>query len=476
MTTAPMMTTEEALRRRPVSARMRILGWYVALLAVALVAALLLQRALLLSQVSSDADEALDQEVEELRQLAGGNDPETGEPFGGDVATIFDVFLSRNAPLTGEAVVTFVQGDPYKADITGSELVGTPLADEWASLTEPSRGEVDTSAGPLRYLAVPVGFDGDVAGVFVVAIFLADALAGVNDALRVGALVYGSIFLVATAFAWVAAGGVLRPLRDLSETAGAITDTNDLSRRIPAEGSDEIADLGRTFNAMLDRLEEAFETQRRFVDDAGHELRTPITVIRGHLELMGDDPTERAETVEVVTDELDRMSRIVDDLLLLAKSEQGDFIDPHPMDLGTFTTEIIGKARVLDDRPWSIDRREEAVVVADQQRLTQAVMNLVRNAVEHTPAGTPVAVGTARAGDRVEVWVRDEGPGVDPAEVDHLFERFHRGAEGRRSTDGAGLGLAIVRAIAEGHGGDVTVTGGPGRGSTFTIRIPAEGG
>lgn len=470
------MTTDRGRRRRPPSARMRILGWYIALLAVALVAALFLQRAFLLSQVSSDTDLFLDQEVAELRQLAAGNDPETGEPFGGDVAAIFDVFLSRNAPLTGEAIVTFVGGEPYNADVTGSDLVGTSLADDWAVLTEPSRGEVDTSAGPLRYLAVPLTFDGEVAGVFVVAIFLADALAGVNDVVRLGALVYGTIFLVATGFAWIAAGGVLRPLRDLSDTAQAITDTDDLSRRIPAEGDDEIADLGRTFNEMLDRLEEAFETQRRFVDDAGHELRTPITVIRGHLELMGDDPAERAETVAIVTDELDRMSRIVDDMLLLAKSEQGDFIDPHPMDLGTFLEDVVGKARVLDDRPWSVDRREEAVVVADEQRLTQAVMNLIRNAVEHTPAGTPVAVGSARAGDDVEIWVRDEGPGIDPAEAEHLFERFHRGAEGRRSTDGAGLGLAIVRAIAEGHGGSVAVTGGPGRGSTFTIRIPAEEG
>lgn len=471
------MTTESASRfRRPASARMRILGWYVAILAVAVVAALLLQRAFLLSQASTDADDALDQEVAELRQLATGNDPETGEAFGGDVAAIFDTFLARNAPLSGEAVVTFVGGTPYKADLGGSQLVETSLADEWAAVLEPTRGEVDTSQGPLRYVAVPLSFDGEVAGVFVVAMFLEDALAGVTDAVRLGALVYGGVFVVASAFAWVAAGGVLRPLRDLSDTAQAITDTDDLSRRIPAEGDDEIADLGRTFNGMLDRLEEAFDTQRRFVDDAGHELRTPITVIRGHLELMGDDPADRAQTIEVVTDELDRMSRIVDDLLLLAKSEQADFVDPHPMDLGTFTEEVVGKARVLDDRPWSIDRREDAVIVADEQRLTQAVMNLVRNAVEHTPVGTPVGIGTAQVGDIAEIWVRDEGPGIDPAITDHLFERFARGDEGRRSTDGAGLGLAIVRAVAEGHGGDVTVTGGPGRGSTFTIRIPVGGG
>ena len=462
------MTTTE---RRTVSARARILGWYVLLLAVALVAALLLQRALLLRQASVDADLALDQEVSELRQLAGGVDPATGEPFAGDVEAIFDVFLSRNVPLEGEGVVTLVDGLPYKTDVTGAQLVGSDVAAQWARVSQPTRDEVQTERGGLRYLAVPLELDGEVHGVFVVSIFMESRLESIDDVVRLGALVYGTIFIVASTLAWVAAGGVLRPLRELRDTAAGISDS-DLSRRIPVSGNDEIADLGRTFNSMLDRIEDAFATQRRFVDDAGHELRTPITVIRGNLELMGDDPEDRAATVALVTDELDRMARIVDDLLILAKSEQADFVQPHPMDLGAFTDELVAKAKLIADRPWSVDAREEVVVVADEQRLTQAMTNLIRNAAEHTPPGTPVAIGSALRDGEAVLWVRDAGPGVPASDRDRLFERFARGSRGKRSTDGAGLGLAIVAAIADGHGGSVTVTDAPGGGALFSIRLP----
>ncbi len=463
-----MPTTTE---RRSISARTRILGWYVLLLAVALVAALLLQRALLLRQAVVDADLALDQEVSELRQLAGGVDPSTGEPFAGDVEAIFDVFLSRNVALEGEAIVTLIDGLPYKTDVAGAALATSELAADWASVTAPVRAEVEWEGAPMRYLAVPLELEGEVLGVFVVAIHMESRLASINDVVRLGALVYGTIFIVASTLAWVAAGGVLRPLRELRDTAAGISDT-DLSRRIPVSGHDEIADLGRTFNSMLDRLEEAFDTQRRFVDDAGHELRTPITVIRGNLELMGDDPADRRTTVALVTDELDRMARIVDDLLLLAKAENTDFIEPHPMDLGTFTDELLAKAKVLDERPWTLESREEAVIAADEQRLTQAMMNLIRNAAEHTPRGRPVAIGAALRGDEAVLWVRDDGQGLQADEKARLFERFARGTRGRRSTEGAGLGLAIVAAIAEGHGGSVSVEDAVSGGATFTIRIP----
>lgn len=465
-----MMTTE----RRSVSARARILGWYVLLLAVALVAALLLQRALLLRQASVDADLALDQEVNELRQLAGGVDPATGSPFAGDVEAIFDVFLNRNVPLEGEGVVTIVNGLPYKTDVTGAELVAMGLAERWAAVNESTRQELDTEQGPLRYLAVPLDLDDDTLGVFVVAILMESRLASIDDVVRLGALVYGTIFVVASTLAWVAAGGVLRPLRELRDTAAGISDS-DLTRRIPVSGNDEIAALGRTFNSMLDRIEDAFATQRRFVDDAGHELRTPITVIRGNLELMGDDPDERKSTVAVVTAELDRMARIVDDLLVLAKAETSDFIEPHPMDLGAFTDELFAKAKLMSERPWSVDGREEVVIVADEQRLTQAMMNLIRNAAEHTPSGTPVAIGSALQNGEAVLWVRDEGPGVPVEDRERMFERFARGARGKRRTEGAGLGLSIVAAIADGHGGAATVTDADGGGAVFSMTIPIKG-
>ena len=154
-------------------------------------------------------------------------------------------------------------------------------------------------------------------------------------------------------------GRVLAPLRLLTDTARSITET-DLTRRIPVSGHDEIAELARTFNAMLDRLERAFASQRAFVDDASHELRTPITIVRGHLELLGDDPDERRETVALVTDELDRMSRFVDDLLLLARAERDDFLRVGEVELGALTDELLDKAARSARARWQLEARGEA--------------------------------------------------------------------------------------------------------------------
>lgn len=461
------MTTEG----RTVSTRARILGWYVLLLAVALVAALLLQRAFLLRQVEGDVDVALDQEASEFRQLAGGIDPATGQPFAGDIERIFEVFLSRNVPLEGEGVVAIIDGRVDKADVVGAELARSALADEWLSVTTPTRRESVIEVGPVRWLGVPIEVEGRPQGLFVVAILMRPRLDAVGDAIGLAGAVYGSIFVIASALAWVAAGGVLRPLRDLQATAGSISES-DLSRRIPVSGDDEIARLGRTFNAMLDRLADAFATQRRFVDDAGHELRTPITVIRGNLEVMADDPADREATMRLVTAELDRMSRIVDDLLLLAKSDAREFIDPHPLDVGTFTDDLLARAAIVDRRPWTLDGRAEVVVDADEQRLTQAMMNLVENVARHTPRGAPAWIGSRVADDVVVLSVRDSGPGI-PDDPRPLFERFSRGTAGRAS-DGAGLGLAIVDAVAAGHGGEVVARNVEG-GAVFEVMVPFGG-
>jgi signal transduction histidine kinase len=207
------------------------------------------------------------------------------------------------------------------------------------------------------------------------------------------------------------------------------------------------------------------------VDDAGHELRTPITVIRGQLELLSDDPVERKETIDLVTDELDRMSRIVEDLLVLARSEQPDFIETHPIDLAEFLEELSVKASALSGREITVIASTPGVFEGDRQRLTQAVMNLTRNAFEHGPPGVEVGIGGMIDGAATCIWVRDNGPGIPPDVQERLFERFYRGRQGRRSTQGAGLGLAIVRAIAEGHGGTVELESGSA-GTTFMIVLP----
>jgi signal transduction histidine kinase len=224
---------------------------------------------------------------------------------------------------------------------------------------------------------------------------------------------------------------------------------------------------------MLDRLQAAFATQKDFLSDVSHELRTPITVIRGHLETLGSSPAERAEAAAIIEDELERMSRYVDDLLLLTQAVRPDFLRPAPVDLDLFTHDLFTKARSLGDRAWRLDGTGIGIVHADQQRLTQAVMNLAENAVHHTARGERIWLGSSLVGNTARLWVRDEGPGVDPGNRERIFERYAQ-AGPRSGAGGSGLGLAIVRAVAEGHGGKVELESTPGIGSTFTIAIPAE--
>jgi signal transduction histidine kinase len=262
-------------------------------------------------------------------------------------------------------------------------------------------------------------------------------------------------------------------VRRVTQMARTIEGT-DLRRRIAVEGDDELAELAATFNAMLGRIERSFTTQRRFLDDAGHELRTPITIARGHLELLGEDPQEREETIALVLDELDRMGRIVNDLLLLAKAEQPDFLNVGPVDVDALTDDLYAKTRALAPRTWVLESRAEGVVVADRQRLTQAVVQLAQNAVQHTGASDEIALGSFLADGELRLWVRDSGAGISAEDQERVFDRFVRG-RGASSCDGAGLGLSIVSAIADAHGGRVQLRSRPGGGALFTVVVPVDG-
>jgi two-component system, OmpR family, sensor kinase len=454
-------------------ARTRVLLAFVILLALSTLASTLALRQILLARAGERVDQELVQEVNEFRELVrDGRNPLTGEPFGNDVESLFDVFLDRNVPGENEAIFTFVDGEPYdsREGVASDRLLDRVM--QLGSNQRTERGEVQTEEGEIRYLAVPVEVGERRRGEFVVAVHLGQERREVQEAVQVAAGVSLAVLLIASALAWVIAGRVLAPLRTLRTTAQSITET-DLTRRLDVHGNDEIAELGQTFNAMLDRLEAAFASQRALVSDAGHELRTPITIVRGHLELLGDDPAEREETIALVTDELDRMARFVDDLLLLAKAEQADFLRPSPLDLDVLTDEMFAKAKALADRDWRLAGTGTGRLTADRQRLTQAVMQLAQNAVQHTEPGDRIALGSAIRNGTVRLWVADSGPGVPPHEQSAIFDRFHRGGDRRRS-DGAGLGLSIVRAIAEAHGGHVELDSPAGQGATFTLIFPTE--
>ncbi len=466
------------LRRALRGTRTRILAAFVVLMVCSTALSVVGIYELLLVRTSERVNASLRQEVEEFRQLAQGRDPSTGRPFGDDVKAIFRLYRQRNVPGEGESVAMVADGKVFLT-LSGTRGGSIDLASEaprWARIRSPQAGELETPTATVRYLAVPAqqAGGGDVRGVFVVASSLSAERDEVVDAVRLAAIVLVSVLLIASALAWVLAGRVLAPLRELDDAARAISDT-DLSRRIAVTGNDELAELGRTFNAMLDRLERAFATQRSFVSDASHELRTPITIVRGHLELLGDDPEERRETIALVTDELDRMSRFVDDLLLLARAERDDFLRVGAVELGALTDELADKATGLGPRRWDVEARGEARLVADRQRLTQAVMGLAQNAVQHTEEGDAIWIGSAVDDGEASVWVRDSGPGIARADQQQIFERFARVSASRRRSEGAGLGLSIVRAIAEAHDGRVELVSRPGAGATFTIVLPLEG-
>jgi two-component system OmpR family sensor kinase len=466
----------QRLRGALSSVRLRLVWWVVVVLAIATIVSVVVVRQILLQRLDARIDGELRQEVGEVELLAAGNDPETGAPFQGDVERIFEVALSRNVPSRSETILAFEDGE---LEGVSSGEAGPPVSalpvDDWATLQEPARGRLTTGGTVIDYLAVPFLVDGVPAGVFVVAIDRA-GLSADTDAAALAAAFVGLIMLVVGSILAIRlADRILVPVREVRQTAQAISES-DLSQRIDVRGHDEISELAATFNDMLDRLEAAFATQRRFIDDAGHELRTPITVIQGHLDTLGDDPQERARTLALLDDELGRVRRMVDDLITLARSERPDFLRPGPVDLGDLTREVADKARGLGDRAWSVEQVADEPIWADGQRLTQALLQLCENAVRHTTAGQPIAIGSAVVGDEVTLWVRDSGPGVPIDEQARIFERFVRGRDGRRRSEGSGLGLSIVSAIAEAHGGRPRLVSPPDGGATFTITIPLRRG
>lgn len=451
------------------SARARILGWMLLLVAVALAGSVLATRAVLDATLDARMNAELTHEVTKFRQYTANAHP-------AGVRQLLTDYLGQAEPERDETYFSIVDGHAARRvsrDPPARLDTDAAFVRHLAAAREPTTGRTDSRAGEVRYAVIPVHVAGDRhTGALVVAEFTRYDAQRDATTVRVLSLVGFGALLVAGAVGAVVAGRVLAPIRVLRQTADDITST-ELTRRIDVRGGDDIARLARTFNRMLDRLEQGFATQRRFLDDAGHELRTPITVIRGHLELMGDDPAERAETLALVTDELDRMRRIVEDLLLLAKSDQPNFLSPGPVELADLTVGVLAKSRALGDRRWSVDELAEQVVLADGQRLTQALLQLTSNAVAHTGTGETIAVGSALRDGRVLLWVRDTGTGLPGGDTEWLFDRFTRGDE-RGPGGGAGLGLAIVRSIAVAHGGTVRADGRPGQGATFTIDLPAR--
>lgn len=223
--------------------------------------------------------------------------------------------------------------------------------------------------------------------------------------------------------------------------------------------------------SSADGAEASFDTQRRLLDDVRHELKTPITIVRGHLELMDpNDPADAGATRELGIAELDRMTRLIGDIDLLAAVESDSF-SMGDVELAELTRRVADLVGVIPGHTWSVEQSAQAVIRGDRDRLLQAWLQLADNAAKYTPTGSAIEIGSAVHPSGAQLWVRDHGPGIPPAMRHRVFRRFDRGA-GKRSVGGSGLGLAIVDAIAKAHGGRCIVAETPGGGATLTLEIP----
>ncbi|WP_208094692.1 sensor histidine kinase [Brevibacterium limosum] len=464
-------------RRRGTSARTRILAWIMLVLTVAVFIIVTSTARAELAGVRSHAGAELEHEVTKFRDFAARPDPADDRPYT-SVRDLMTSHLQNNLPEHTETFFSIVDGqeDQRSADTPPLRLDQDPDFIAVASeTTTPRSGEMKTSVGPVAYAIVPVEIEGQPQRAQLVIIeFLASDLDEAWTTIWTMSSV-AVVALVAAGFlGWIVAGRVLEPIRRLRETAAGIGE-DELSRRIEVTGNDDVAQLGVTFNRMLDRLEAAFDGQRQLLDDAGHELRTPITVVRGQLQVMGDEPEDRQSTLDLVDDELQRMSRLVDDLVMLARSERPDFLDLANTDLMDLVISSFSKASALAPRNWIIDAAPEGFGLVDEERLTQALLQLASNAVDHTGPEDTIAFGGHLDGDTVRLWVRDTGAGIAVEDQERIFERFAKGRTARSGRKGTGLGLTIVDRIARAHGGTVSVKSDAGKGALFTLTLPWHG-
>jgi two-component system, OmpR family, sensor kinase len=456
----------DSQNRRAMPVAVRLVGTYALIVTATLLVVAGLAYDLTRHQLASDLDTQLTSTVASYERATTLNKVQTSAqlmhltrhwlheqvvPAGGAIA-----FRSPEGPIMSAT------GSIDLSSIAGGSLLLHSLT---ASLTDVKAGTTS-----LRAMVVPLSVGGKPAGTLVVADSIADAKRGLS------ALLFGIGWatalgvVLATLLGFFAIRRILQPLKRVSKSAEDIEATGDLSRRVGVTGPpDEVGRLAESFDAMLTKLEGSFRSQQRFLSEASHELRTPITVARGRLELL--DAPER-EDVHAIVDELDRMAGMVDHLLLLARLDEGLDLAIEPVEVELVMREALLRGMADEPREATVEADPDLFVLADHERLLQVLTNLVRNAVQHAGDEARIEL-TARANGREAViTVHDTGRGIAPEDLPHLFERFYRAASARRQNPtGAGLGLAIVSSLVENMGGRISVISPPDQGTTFTVTL-----
>jgi signal transduction histidine kinase len=475
----------------PTSLRWRLTLWVAALLLLSAAAVFVVIYADTGSELRRQIDRDLAGDTSQLAQALRSSAGQDGRRIA-QVATRY----VRGQPYTANSTLLFVLVPGQPTTSNHPEVFGARRPEEGETpaqqaqenqaarrLVSPRLGystEHVADVGSVRIHERPLGLGGITAVVAA-----GEPLASVERAQHglAGAFVLAGalVLLIALLASYMAGARVSAPLRRMAQVATRV-DAGEFAPRmeVSRDRRGELAILAEAFNHMLDRLSHAFERQREFVADASHELRTPLTVIRGQLEVLAaqDEPTaaEVRRVEEVVSAEIGRLDRLVEDLLLLAQAEQQDFLRPESIPLGPFLSELWGGLELTARRRFELGRVPDGSVRGDPDRLAQALRNLARNAIEHThaPEGL-VRLEVGRVGqERIRFAVLDDGPGIPPEERARIFERFHRiDAARNRNSGGTGLGLAIVRAIAEAHGG-IARAGEPasGKGALVELVLP----
>lgn len=359
---------------------------------------------------------------------------------------------------------------PYPPEIHQENLRGKAL-----------RITIHVADIPVRLYAAPI-FVGSPPKKPLGAVIVGQSLESIETTLRLTALFLTGGTLAAMLLAAMIGAFLARksfqPIDEINKTVKRIVGAQDLQQRLlmPA-AMDEIGQLTVTINNMLERLHNFFQAQVRLSADVSHELRTPLTVIRGNVDLLrrgaADDPAELKETLAVIDGELDRMSRIVADLLLLSQADAGMSLRMGTVELDTILLEVYQRARVMANGVTiKLGHEDQAVVYGDADRLRQLLINLVTNALKHTPPGGSVTLSLYRDAEWVRIIVADTGRGIATTALPHIFERFYKAENNKQK--GSGLGLSIAQWIARAHHGQVTVTSEQGQGSTFTLWLPLQ--
>ena len=457
--------------------RVRLTLWYVALLTLVLLpfSAFLyfslsrellaqLDRALLAEGQQMNSEVDVDKEAwgEELEFEGKGDELEPGV-----VVALYDLAGTR---------------------VSANDSYHLPPGPPREALTRAAQGEHALSSVAMpdgsrwRVLTRPAVYKGRTVGVLQVARSQRDMEAALGSLGAVLAIALPLMLIPAFAGGLFLAGRALNPVDRIVRTAEEIG-AEDLSRRLNLSSSgDELGRLAATFDRMLDRLEGAFQRQRQFTADAAHELRTPLALLTSHADLalgQARSASEYRAALESIRADTARMSQLLADLLTLARADHGQ--EPlvlERLDLGALVDDVVGAMSPLAESRGvrlAVSEAGQAVMVeADQTRLTQLLVNLVDNGIKYTPAGGTVTASTAATRDGAILKVTDTGVGIAPEHLPHLFERFYRVSKARARADGgAGLGLAICQWIARAHGGDIQVESQFGRGTTFTVRLPA---